>query len=106
MRVYERNRSGNSKISETGGREGAPGIRVKIPLQPMMKTTLKQLSPCRPWRSIVDQRSSFGPWKTPLWSKFITKGSFDHVEAFFAGAGLLVAGPVTLQEIHSGEVCP
>lgn len=52
------------------------------------------------------QRSSFSPWKTPLWSKFITKGSFDHVEAFFAGAGLLVAGPVTLQEIHSGEVCP
>ncbi|RMC06878.1 hypothetical protein DUI87_16328 [Hirundo rustica rustica] len=30
VRIHERNRSGNSKISETGGREGAPGTKDSL----------------------------------------------------------------------------
>ncbi|GAB0178358.1 zinc finger and BTB domain-containing protein 5 [Grus japonensis] len=38
----ERNNSADTKVSEEGGGEGAPGARAEIPLQPMEKTMVRQ----------------------------------------------------------------
>ncbi|GAB0209326.1 AN1-type zinc finger protein 5-like [Grus japonensis] len=39
---YVRNISANTKISAEGGGGGAPGARAEIPLQPMVKTMVRQ----------------------------------------------------------------
>ncbi|KAK4818651.1 hypothetical protein QYF61_016700 [Mycteria americana] len=38
----------NSKVSEEGGGGGAPGAGAEIPLQPMVKTTVRQAVPLQP----------------------------------------------------------
>ena len=45
MRLCERNNSADSKVREEGGREGAPGAKAEIPLQPVMKTMVRQAGP-------------------------------------------------------------
>ncbi|KAF4790118.1 hypothetical protein TURU_144238 [Turdus rufiventris] len=42
---------------EKGG-GGAPDIGAEIPLQAMMQTMVKQLCPCSPWRSMVEQMNA------------------------------------------------
>ncbi|GAB0179368.1 hypothetical protein GRJ2_000402100 [Grus japonensis] len=42
--------SADTKVSEEGGGGGAPDTRAKIPLQPMVKTMVRQAVPCSPWR--------------------------------------------------------
>ena len=37
-----------TKVSEEGGRGGAPGTRAEIPLQPMEKTLVRQAVPLQP----------------------------------------------------------
>jgi len=46
--MCERNNSADTKLSEEGGGEGAPGTRAEVPLQPVDNTNLRQ-SPCSPW---------------------------------------------------------
>ncbi|GAB0209984.1 acid sphingomyelinase-like phosphodiesterase 3b [Grus japonensis] len=48
VRICERNNSADTKVSEEGGGGGAPGTRAKIPLQPMVKTMVKQAVPLQP----------------------------------------------------------
>ena len=48
LRKCERNDSADTKISEEGGRGGAPGARAEIPLQPMEKTMVRQAVPLQP----------------------------------------------------------
>ena len=43
MRICERHNPADTKVSEEGGGGGASGTRAEIPLQPMMKTTVKQV---------------------------------------------------------------
>ncbi|PKU48654.1 protein pxr1-like [Limosa lapponica baueri] len=45
MRTCERNNSADAKVSEEGGRGGGPGTRAEIPLQPMVKTMVRQAVP-------------------------------------------------------------
>ncbi|GAB0183220.1 hypothetical protein GRJ2_000787300 [Grus japonensis] len=42
--------SADTKVSAEGGGGGAPDTRAEIPLQPMVKTMVRQAVPCSPWR--------------------------------------------------------
>jgi len=42
VRICERNNSADTKVREGGGRGGAPGTRAELPLQPVVKTTVRQ----------------------------------------------------------------
>ncbi|GAB0183115.1 epimerase family protein SDR39U1 [Grus japonensis] len=45
VRRCERNNSADTKVSEEGGGEGAPGAGAEIPLQPVEKTVVRQAVP-------------------------------------------------------------
>ncbi|KAF4792109.1 hypothetical protein TURU_123504 [Turdus rufiventris] len=82
---------------------------------------LRQLCPCSPWRSEVEQRSTCSPWRTAEQSRCMPKGGCEkHMleqtpgrscqekgtmeRGAHAGAGLL-AGLVTLWGTHKGAGC-
>ena len=48
MRICERNSSADTKVSEEGEGGGAPGAGAEIPLQPMVKTMVRQAVPLQP----------------------------------------------------------
>ncbi|KAM6188280.1 uncharacterized protein WM294_016059 isoform 1-T3 [Sarcoramphus papa] len=48
VRIYERNNSADTKVSEKGGEGGAPDTGTEIPLQPMVKTIVRQAVPLQP----------------------------------------------------------
>ena len=48
MRICERNNSADTEVGEEGGGGGAPGARAEIPLQPMVKTMVRQAVPLQP----------------------------------------------------------
>ena len=48
VRIRERNNSADTKVSEEGGGGGAPGAGAEIPLQPMVKTMVRQAVPLQP----------------------------------------------------------
>ena len=48
VRRCERNNSADTKVSEEGGGGGAPGAGAEIPLQPMVKTMVRQAVPLQP----------------------------------------------------------
>jgi len=45
VRKCERNNSADTQVSKEGGGGGGPGARAEIPLQPVMKTMLRQAVP-------------------------------------------------------------
>ncbi|PKU48694.1 suppression of tumorigenicity 5 protein isoform x4 [Limosa lapponica baueri] len=42
VRICERNNFADTEVNEEGGRGGAPGTRAEIPLQPMVRTMVRQ----------------------------------------------------------------
>ena len=48
VRICERNSPAATKVSEEGGGGGAPGARAEIPLQPLVKTMVRQAVPLQP----------------------------------------------------------
>ena len=48
VRVCERNNPTDTKVSEEGREESAPGAGAEIPLQPMVKTVVRQAAPLQP----------------------------------------------------------
>ena len=48
MRACKRNSSADTKVSEEGGGGDAPGTGAEIPLQPMVKTMVRQAVPLQP----------------------------------------------------------
>ncbi|GAB0208689.1 acid sphingomyelinase-like phosphodiesterase 3b [Grus japonensis] len=48
VRRCERNNCADTKVSEEGGGGGTPGARADIPLQPMVKTMVRQAVPLQP----------------------------------------------------------
>ncbi|KAK4821754.1 hypothetical protein QYF61_000815 [Mycteria americana] len=46
--ICERNNSAGTKVSEEGGGGGAPDTRAEIPLQPLVKTMVRQAVPLQP----------------------------------------------------------
>ena len=45
MRTCKRNNPADTKVSEEGGGGDAPGTRAEIPLQPVVKTLVRQAVP-------------------------------------------------------------
>ena len=67
---------------EKEGEECARDVGAEsLPLDLVMKTMVRQVSPCRPWRSMVEQISTCSLWRTPYRSRQIPKGSCDPVES-------------------------
>jgi len=60
VRICERNNSTDTKISEEGGREReiAPRAGAEIPLQPVVKTWVREVVSLQTWRSRVEQTSN------------------------------------------------
>ena len=48
MRTCKRNKPADTKVSEEGGEGDAPGAGAKIPLQPVVKTLVRQAVPLQP----------------------------------------------------------
>ena len=48
VRISDRNNSADTKVSEEGGRGGAPGAGAEISLQPVVKTMVRQVVPLQP----------------------------------------------------------
>ena len=48
VRTCKRNNPADTKVSEEGGGGGAPGARAEIPLQPVVKTMVRQAVPLQP----------------------------------------------------------
>ncbi|GAB0209107.1 acid sphingomyelinase-like phosphodiesterase 3b [Grus japonensis] len=48
VRICERNNSADTKVSEEGEGGGAPGTGAEIPLQPVVKTMVRQAVPLQP----------------------------------------------------------
>ncbi|KAM9591242.1 uncharacterized protein ACIBXB_006115 [Morphnus guianensis] len=48
VRICERNNPADTKVSEEGGGGGAPGAEAEIPLQPVVKTMVRQVVPLQP----------------------------------------------------------
>ena len=48
VRICERNNSADTKVSEEGRGGGAPCAGAEIPLQPMVKTMVRQAVPLQP----------------------------------------------------------
>lgn len=46
----EQSSTGDTKANGEGGGGGAPGTEAEIPLQPMVKSMVKQLCSCNMWR--------------------------------------------------------
>lgn len=61
VRTCERNSPADTKVSEGGEEEGAPGAGAQISLWTMVQTMVKQLFPSSPYRSTVEQRSTSSP---------------------------------------------
>jgi len=91
VRLCERNNSADTKVSEEGEGRGAQDAGAEsLPLQPMMKTMVRQVVPCSPWRSTVEQISTCSPWK-----------------GFHAGAGGCLKEAVTPWSARAGAgFCP
>ncbi|XP_064911936.1 uncharacterized protein LOC135578976 [Columba livia] len=66
VRMYERNNSADTKVSEEGEGGGASGAGEEIPLQPSEKTMVKQLCPLQPRedhvRADIHTASHGGPY--------------------------------------------
>ncbi|GAB0204021.1 epimerase family protein SDR39U1 [Grus japonensis] len=50
VRICERNNSADTKVNAEGGGGGAPGTGAEIPLQPVVKTIVKQAVPLQPMK--------------------------------------------------------
>ena len=48
MRICERNNSADTKVSDEGGGGGVPGAGAEVPLQPVGKTMVVQISTLQP----------------------------------------------------------
>lgn len=89
MRTCQRNNCADIKVTEEGG--DAPGIGVEIPLQPMEKTTVKQISTLQLMKDLMpeqlDMQQQGGScdlmenicWSTPLAGLWIQEPTLEQV---------------------------
>lgn len=66
VRIHDRKSSADTKASGKEGGEGAPNVRAKILLQPVVKTMAMQAFPLQPNKVHSEQISTCCLWKTPL----------------------------------------
>ena len=96
-------------VAERGG--GAPGTRAEIPQQPVVQTITRQLCPCRPCWSRVEEIHCYSPWKIPLQSRQMPKQNCDPMErspcwSRFAGRSVEPAGNPCLSSLFLKDSKP
>ena len=118
---YESNNPADTKASEERGGGSAPRTRAEVPLQPVMKTMVRQAVPLQPMEVHCGADLHLQPMEHPTmekmdaerrlwtWGKFMleqaparTCGPVER--AAHTGAGFL-AGLVSSQGTHTGAVC-
>lgn len=75
-------------------RGSVPGTRAQIPLRPMSKTVVRQLSPYSPQRFTEKPIITCSPWRTPCQSRWVLKGGWDPLGS--PHWSRLAVGPVVL----------
>ena len=82
VRICERNNSADTEVGEEGGGGGAPGTRAEIPLQPMVKPTVKQAVPLQAMEVNGGADIHLQPVEDPTWEQVdVPEGSCDPVES-------------------------
>jgi len=66
VRIYGRNNSADTKVSEEEDGGGAPGIRAEIPLQPVEKTMTRQAVPLQPMEVHGEADLHLQPMEDPM----------------------------------------
>ncbi|KAK4829029.1 hypothetical protein QYF61_001804 [Mycteria americana] len=95
VRVFERNNSADTKVSEEGGGGGAPGTGAEIPLQPVVKTMVRQAVPLQPMDLHSGADIHLQPVEDPMPEKVdASEADCDPMES--PCWSRLLAGPVTL----------
>ncbi|KAK4806844.1 LOW QUALITY PROTEIN: hypothetical protein QYF61_012565 [Mycteria americana] len=88
----------------SGGGGGAPGTRAEIPLQPVVKTMVKQVVPLQPMEVHSGGDIHLQPVEDPTLEQVdAPEGGCDPMGSLYWSR--LLAGPVTLWGTHAGAVC-
>ncbi|KAM9590860.1 uncharacterized protein ACIBXB_005909 [Morphnus guianensis] len=91
VRICKRNNSADTKVSEGGG---APGARAEIPLQPMVKTVVRQAVPLQPMEVHSGADIHLQPVEDPTLEQVdVPEGGCDAME--IPHWSRFLAGPVT-----------
>ncbi|GAB0208407.1 mitochondrial enolase superfamily member 1 [Grus japonensis] len=84
VRICERNNSADTKVSEEGGGGGAPpGAGAEIPLQPVVKTMVKQAVPLQPMEVHSGADIHLQPVEDPTPEQFLT--NYELIILFYIG---------------------
>ncbi|GAB0176471.1 hypothetical protein GRJ2_000112300 [Grus japonensis] len=74
VRRCERNNPADTKVSEEGGRGGAPGTKAEIPLQPIEKTMVRQAVPLQPMEVNGGADIHLQPVEDPMLEQSVPEG--------------------------------
>jgi len=85
VRTCERNSSADTKVSGEGGGGDASGTGAEIPLQPMEKSTVRQVVPLQPMEVNGGADLVLQPMEDPTLEQFVPKG-LHHMEKTHSGA--------------------
>ncbi|PKU49491.1 protein pxr1-like [Limosa lapponica baueri] len=69
VRICERINSADTKVRRRGGH--GLGTRADIPLQPVVKTMVRQAVPLQPMEVNGGEISTSSLWRTPCWSTWM-----------------------------------
>ncbi|KAK4806933.1 hypothetical protein QYF61_027300 [Mycteria americana] len=97
VRICERNNRADTKVSEEGGGGGVPGARAEIPLQPVVKTMVRQVVPLQPVvKTMLRQAVPLQPMEDPMPEQMdVPKGGCDpHGQPTQEQAPGRICGPV------------
>ncbi|KAJ7405676.1 hypothetical protein WISP_137780 [Willisornis vidua] len=75
--MWKSNNSADTKISGEGEGRDAPGAGAEIPCSPQCSPWCHTLCPCSPWRSMIEQRFTSSPQRTPCQSRWMPEGGSD-----------------------------
>jgi len=65
------------------GEEVLQLLEQRFPCSPWWRPWWHRLSPCSPWRSMVEQISTCSPWRPPQWSSwYALKEAAAHAESY------------------------
>jgi len=82
VRIWERNNSADTKVSEEGGGGGAPGSGADIPLQPVERTVVRQAVPLQPMEVHGGADLHLQPMEDPTPEQVdVPKGGCDSMES-------------------------
>ena len=82
MRICERKKSADSKVSAEGGGRGAPGAGAEVPLQPMEKTMVSQAVSLQSMEAHGGADTHLQPREDPTLEQVdVPKGGCDPMES-------------------------